>query len=166
MFVHMTTHTEFQQSFSIYRESLRIQCPISQTQSSFTPILVQYFVKNLTILEFVQIFKKIKKWTAKELTGQQSVKQLIYDTKASKLLKSKKSQRALKEGLVKVTSQGQGSHRIVSSTFQIVQILVQSHFELVSSVQALEATEPVSEPVTQMAVELINNHLISVQQKR
>ena len=34
-----------------------------------------------------------------------------------------------------------------------------SHFELVSSVLALEATEP----VTQMAVELINNHLISVQ---
>ena len=53
---------------------------------------------------------------------------------------------------------------VVSSTFQIVQILVQSHFELVSSV--LEATELVSEPVTQMAVELINNHLISIQQKR
>ena len=48
----------------------------------------------------------------------------------------------------------------------LVQILVQSHFELVSSVLALEATEPVSEPVTQMAVELINNHLTSVQQKR
>ena len=49
----------------------------------------------------------------------------------------------------------------------MVQILVQSHFELVSLVLALEATEPVvSEPVTQMAVELINNHLISVQQKR
>ena len=30
---------------------------------------------------------------------------------------------------------------------------------------ALETTEPVSEPVTQMAVELINNHLISVQQE-
>ena len=40
---------------------------------------------------------------------------------------------------------------------------IQSHFELVSSVLALEATEPVSEPVTQMAFELINNHLISVQ---
>ena len=39
---------------------------------------------------------------------------------------------------------------------------MQSHFELVSSVLALEATEPASEPVTQMAVELINNHLISV----
>ena len=48
----------------------------------------------------------------------------------------------------------------------MAQILVQSHFELVSSVLALEATEPVSELVTQMAVELINNHLISVQQKR
>ena len=36
-------------------------------------------------------------------------------------------------------------------------------FELVSSILALEATEPVSEPVTQMAIELINNHLISVQ---
>ena len=43
---------------------------------------------------------------------------------------------------------------------------IQSHFELVSLVLALEATEPVSELVTQMAVELINNHLISVQQKR
>ena len=42
-------------------------------------------------------------------------------------------------------------------------ILVQSHFELVILVLALEETEPVSEPVTQMAVELINNHLISVQ---
>ena len=55
---------------------------------------------------------------------------------------------------------------IVSSTFKIAQILVQSLFELVSSVLALEATEPVSEPVTQMVVELINNHLILVQQKR
>jgi hypothetical protein len=57
-------------------------------------------------------------------------------------------------------------HRFVTSTFLIVQILVQSHFELVSFVLALEATEPVSElvsePVTQMAAELINNHLISV----
>ena len=52
---------------------------------------------------------------------------------------------------------------VVSSTFSIVQILVQSHFEQVSSVLALGGTEPVSESVTQMAVELINNHLISVQ---
>ena len=44
----------------------------------------------------------------------------------------------------------------------VVQILVQSHFQLHSK---FEATELVSEPVTQMALELINNHLISVQQK-
>ena len=40
------------------------------------------------------------------------------------------------------------------------------NFDLVSSVLALEATEPVSELVTQMSLELIKNHLISVQQKR
>ena len=56
--------------------------------------------------------------------------------------------------------------QFVSSTFKIVQIIVHSHFELVSSLLALDATEPVSQPVTQMAVELINNHLISAQQKR
>ena len=50
------------------------------------------------------------------------------------------------------------THGVVSSIFR-----VQSHFELVSLVLALEATEPVSEMVTQMSVELINNHLISVQ---
>ena len=48
----------------------------------------------------------------------------------------------------------------------MVQILVHSHFDLVSWLLALEAAEPVSEPVTQMAVELINIHLILVQQKR
>ena len=48
----------------------------------------------------------------------------------------------------------------------IVQILVHSHFDLVSSLVALEATELVFEQVTQMALELINNHLISIQQKR
>ena len=53
-----------------------------------------------------------------------------------------------------------------SSTFQIVQILVHSTFDLVSSILAVEATEPISEPVTQMALEPINNHLILVQQKR
>ena len=57
-------------------------------------------------------------------------------------------------------------YRVFSSTFYIAQILVQSHLELVSLVLALEATEPVSEPLTQMAVELISNHLIKVQQKR
>ena len=60
----------------------------------------------------------------------------------------------------------QNTCRVLSSTFLIVQILFQSHFELVRSVLALEATEPLSETVTQMAVELIKNHLISVQQKR
>ena len=45
----------------------------------------------------------------------------------------------------------------------IAQILVQSYFELVSLVPALEATELVSELVTQMAVELIDNPFISVQ---
>ena len=68
--------------------------------------------------------------------------------------------------LVVVGVAGMRAFGVVSSTFQIAQILVQSHFELVSSVLALEATEPVSEPVTQMAGELINIHLISVQQKR
>ena len=48
----------------------------------------------------------------------------------------------------------------------MVQILVHSRFDLVGLLLALEATEPVSEPVTQMEPELINNHLISVQQKR
>ena len=43
---------------------------------------------------------------------------------------------------------------VVSSKFQIVQI--QSHFELVISILALEATELVSEQVTQMTVELIH----------
>ena len=37
---------------------------------------------------------------------------------------------------------------------------------VVSLILALEATELVSEPVIQMAHELINNHIISVQQKR
>jgi hypothetical protein len=48
--------------------------------------------------------------------------------------------------------------------------MISSHFELISSVLALEATEPlaepVAEPVAELAVELINNHLISVHQKR
>ena len=53
--------------------------------------------------------------------------------------------------------------RVISFAFWIAQI---PNFELVSSVLALEATEPVSEPVNQMAVESLNNHLILVQQKR
>ena len=43
---------------------------------------------------------------------------------------------------------------------------VYSHFDLVSSLLTLDATETLSQTVTQMAVELINIHLISVQQKR
>ena len=46
-----------------------------------------------------------------------------------------------------------------SSKLKIVQIQVDSHFDLVSWLLALEATELVSEPVTQMAVELNNNYL-------
>ena len=54
---------------------------------------------------------------------------------------------------------------VVSTTLKIVHIVVHSHFDLVNWLQAQEASEPVSGPKTQMAVELIKNHLISVQQK-
>ena len=54
---------------------------------------------------------------------------------------------------------------VVSSTLKIVQIIVHSHFDLVTWLLDLEATKPVSELITQMAVELINIHLISVQQR-
>jgi hypothetical protein len=43
---------------------------------------------------------------------------------------------------------------------------VLSHFDLVSSVLVQDATEKVSQTLNEMAVELINIHLISVQQKR
>ena len=56
--------------------------------------------------------------------------------------------------------------RLVSSTFYIVQILVHSFFDLENSVLFLDATEKLSQTITEMAVELINIHLISVQQKR
>ena len=42
----------------------------------------------------------------------------------------------------------------------------QLHCELVSSLLALDATEFVSQPLTQTVVEMINIHVISVQQKR
>ena len=42
--------------------------------------------------------------------------------------------------------------RFVSSTIEIDQILVHSHFELGNSLLSLDATEPVSKPVTQMTV--------------
>ena len=48
----------------------------------------------------------------------------------------------------------------------VVQILVLSHFDKVSWLLPLEATELVSEPLLEMAVDLLNIHLISVQQKR
>ena len=55
---------------------------------------------------------------------------------------------------------------VIELEFELSSGLFHHIFELVSSDLALEATELVSEPVTQMAVEMINNHLISVQQKR
>ena len=39
----------------------------------------------------------------------------------------------------------------------------QLHYELVSSLLALDATELVTQPLTQMVVEMINVHVISVQ---
>ena len=42
----------------------------------------------------------------------------------------------------------------------------QLHCELVSSLLALDATELVPQPLTQTVVEMINIHVISVQQKR
>ena len=53
---------------------------------------------------------------------------------------------------------------VVSSEFKIIEIQVDSHFDLVSWLLALEATELISELVTQMAVELTNNFIISVLQ--
>ena len=41
----------------------------------------------------------------------------------------------------------------------------QLHCELVSSLLALDASELVSQPLIQMVVEMINIHVISVQQK-
>ena len=42
----------------------------------------------------------------------------------------------------------------------------QLHYKLVSSLLALDATELVTQPLTQTVVEMINIHVISVQQKR
>ena len=50
-------------------------------------------------------------------------------------------------------------YRLVSSTLQIVQTLVQSYCELVILLLALEATETVYQLVTQMSVEMININL-------
>ena len=46
-----------------------------------------------------------------------------------------------------------GQNDIGSFHLQILQILVHSHFDLVSWLLSLEATEPVPEGITQMAVE-------------
>ena len=51
------------------------------------------------------------------------------------------------------------------SKFKIVQIIAHSHFEPVSLLLALEATELVTEPVTEMPLESINNHLIFITTK-
>ena len=42
----------------------------------------------------------------------------------------------------------------------LVQISFHSHFNLVSLLLVLEATESVSEPITQVRFELINNHVV------
>ena len=59
---------------------------------------------------------------------------------------------------------GQPSQLFHISKFK-TEILVHSHFYLVSSLLALETTELVSGLVTQMALKLINNHLISVSKR-
>ena len=51
----------------------------------------------------------------------------------------------------------------VSSVPFPFQFPFQLHCELVSSLLALDATELVSQPVTEMGVEMINIHLISIQ---
>ena len=56
--------------------------------------------------------------------------------------------------------------RVVSFTCEIFQIQFHVHFDLVSWLLALEATELASDVVTKMAVELTNMNLISIQQKR
>ena len=45
---------------------------------------------------------------------------------------------------------------VVSSTFQIVQILVRFHLYQLSMLLSLQATEPLTEQLTQMTVELIS----------
>ena len=54
----------------------------------------------------------------------------------------------------------------VSSVSFPFRFTFQLHCELVSSLLALDATELVSQPLTQMVVEMINIHVISVQKKR
>ena len=54
----------------------------------------------------------------------------------------------------------------VSSVTFYFRFPFQLHCELVNSLLALDATELVSQPLTQTVVEMINIHVISVQQKR
>ena len=61
---------------------------------------------------------------------------------------------------------GFGSNSTLAHFIYILDSSNSSSIVLVSSSLALEATELVSKLVTEMALELINNHLISVQQKR
>jgi hypothetical protein len=65
-----------------------------------------------------------------------------------------------------LVSQTSSRLRFVSSTFLIFQILVHSHFALVNSLLALDAPEPVSQPVIQMAINMITIHLVWVSQKQ
>ena len=58
------------------------------------------------------------------------------------------------------------SQRGVSSVPFPFRFPFQLHYELVSSLLALDATELVTQPLTQTVVEMINIHVISVQQKR
>ena len=55
---------------------------------------------------------------------------------------------------------------ITAEYLLVCEDIVQSNFDPVYLLLALEATELVSEPLTQMTLELINNQLISLQQKR
>ena len=68
--------------------------------------------------------------------------------------------------LNEVTKAALAIYRGVSSVPFPFRFPFQLHCELISSLLALDATELVSQPLTQMVVEMINIHVISVQQKR
>jgi hypothetical protein len=55
---------------------------------------------------------------------------------------------------------GAPSYPGYNGALTVVQILVHSHFDIASSVLALDETEKVSQAVTERAVELINVRLI------
>ena len=81
---------------------------------------------------------------------------------ALNLLKNQCNERFLRM----LVSQTSSRLRFVSSTFLIFQILVHSHFALVNSLLALDAPEPVSQPVIQMAINMITILLVWVRQKQ